>query len=166
MLLLRERAKFSPARRKVKIAAGIVKAMSRTQFGLTTLPPEEIAAVRSKNEFLEVPLKRTYPDVAKAYGIVVGREAERQFFGDCPWVSGQDSMAGPAVDFLVVMDENAVVKDGDISGLFEFSGFEDGCEEDNIERLPLAGIAAGIYHWRTLGVNGGRLAVGIKFLGV
>jgi len=55
LLLSRERAKFSPARRKVKIAAGIVKAMSRTQFGLTT-PPAEIAAVRSKNEFLEVPL--------------------------------------------------------------------------------------------------------------
>ena len=55
MLLLRERAKFSPARRKVKFAAGIAKAMSRTKFGLTT-PPEEIAAVRSKNEFLEVPM--------------------------------------------------------------------------------------------------------------
>lgn len=56
MLLLRERPKFSPARRKVKIAAGIAKAMSRTNFGLTTLP-EKIAAVRSKNEFLEVPYK-------------------------------------------------------------------------------------------------------------
>jgi hypothetical protein len=56
LLLLRERAKFSLARRKVKIAAGIAKAMSRTNFGLTT-PPVEIAAVRSKNEFLEVPLK-------------------------------------------------------------------------------------------------------------
>jgi formylglycine-generating enzyme required for sulfatase activity len=31
--------------------------MSRTNFGLTT-PPEEIAAVRSKNEFLEVPISR------------------------------------------------------------------------------------------------------------
>jgi len=56
LLLSRERAKFSQARRKVKIAAGIAKAMSRTKFDLTT-PPEEIAAVRSKNEFLEVPLK-------------------------------------------------------------------------------------------------------------
>ncbi len=55
MLLSRERAKFSPARRKVKIAAGIAKAMSRTNFGLTT-KLEEIAAVRSKNEFLEVPI--------------------------------------------------------------------------------------------------------------
>ncbi len=55
MLLSRERAKFSPARRKAKIATGIAKAMSRTHFGLTT-PLEEIAAVRSKNEFLEVPL--------------------------------------------------------------------------------------------------------------
>jgi len=54
LLLSRECVKFSPARRKVKIAAGIAKAMSRTNFGLTT-PPGEIAAVRSKNEFLEVP---------------------------------------------------------------------------------------------------------------
>ena len=55
MLLSRECAKSFPARRKAKIAAGIAKAMSRTHFGLTT-SPEEIAAVRSKNEFLEVPL--------------------------------------------------------------------------------------------------------------
>jgi len=55
LLLLRERAKFSPARRKVKIAAGIAKAMSRTHFGLTT-PPVEIVAVRSKNGFLDVPI--------------------------------------------------------------------------------------------------------------
>ena len=54
MLLSRERAKFSPARRKVKIAAGIAEAMSRANFGLTT-PSAEIAAVRSKNEFLEAP---------------------------------------------------------------------------------------------------------------
>jgi hypothetical protein len=40
--------------RKVKFAAGIAKAMSRTQFGLTT-QPVKIAAVCSKNEFFEVP---------------------------------------------------------------------------------------------------------------
>jgi hypothetical protein len=56
LLLSRERAKFSRLWWKVKIAAGIAKAMSRTKFDLTT-PPEEIEAVRSKNEFLEVPLK-------------------------------------------------------------------------------------------------------------
>jgi hypothetical protein len=54
LLSLRERAKFFPARRKGKIAAGVAKATSRTNFGLTT-PPEKIAAVRSRNEFLEVP---------------------------------------------------------------------------------------------------------------
>jgi hypothetical protein len=54
LLLSRERAKFSPARRKVKIAAVVAEATSRTNFGLTT-PPVEITAVRSKNEFLEVP---------------------------------------------------------------------------------------------------------------
>ncbi len=55
MLLSRERAKFYSARRKGKIATGIAKAMSRTHFGLTT-PTNEIAAVHSKNEFLEVPI--------------------------------------------------------------------------------------------------------------
>jgi hypothetical protein len=54
LLLSRERAKFSPSRRKVKIATGIADSFSRTNFGLTT-PPVKIAAVRSKNEFLEVP---------------------------------------------------------------------------------------------------------------
>jgi len=57
LLLSRERAKFSRLWRKVKIAAAIAKAMSRTKFGLTT-PLVEIAAVRSKNGFLEVPLRK------------------------------------------------------------------------------------------------------------
>ena len=96
----------------------------------------------------------------------MGREAERQFFGHCFWVSRQDSMAGPAVDFLVVVDEDAVVQNGNISGLFEFSGFEGRSVEDNIEGLPLAGLTAGVYHWRGLAVNGGRLAIRIELLGV
>ena len=96
----------------------------------------------------------------------MGREAEWQFFGHCFWVPRQNSMAGRAVDFLVVVDKDAVVQDGDICGLFEFSGFEERGVEDNIEGLPLAGLAAGIYHWRTLGVNGGRLAIRIELLGV
>ncbi len=75
-------------------------------------------------------------------------------------------MAGRAVDFLVVMDKYAVVQDGDISRLFELAGFKHGGEEDNIERLPLAGLAAGVYHRRGLDVNGGCLAVGIELLGV
>jgi hypothetical protein len=33
--------------------------MSRTNFGLTT-PPAEIAAVRSKNELFEVPIRLTF----------------------------------------------------------------------------------------------------------
>ena len=60
----REQAKVSLARRRFKIAAVVAKATSRTNFEPTT-QREEIAAVRSKNEFLEVPLKfqqRFYPD--------------------------------------------------------------------------------------------------------
>ena len=75
-------------------------------------------------------------------------------------------MTGRAVDFLVVMDEDAVMQYGDISGLFEFSGFEDGGEKDNIERLPLAGLAAGVYYRRGLAVNRGRLAVRIELFSV
>ena len=75
-------------------------------------------------------------------------------------------MAGWAVDFLVVMDEDAVVQDSDISGLFELAFFENGGEEDNIERLPLAGPAAGVYHRRGLAVNGGGLAVRVELFGV
>jgi len=55
LLLSRKSAKFSTARRKVKIAAGIAKAILRTNFGLTT-PQVKIAATCSRNEFLEVPL--------------------------------------------------------------------------------------------------------------
>ena len=64
MLLLRGRAtrseaesperKFLLVRRMVKIATGVAKATSRTDFGLTT-PPAEIAAGCSENEFLQVP---------------------------------------------------------------------------------------------------------------
>ena len=75
-------------------------------------------------------------------------------------------MAGRAVDFLIVVDEHAVMQYGDISGLFELAGFENGGEKDNIERLPLAGLATGVYHRRGLAVNRGRLAVGIELFGV
>ena len=47
-------AKFSHARRKVKIAAGVAKATSRTNFGLITTQGE-IAAACSRNGFLGVP---------------------------------------------------------------------------------------------------------------
>ena len=96
----------------------------------------------------------------------MGREGKRQLVWDGLVVLWQDSVSGGAVDFLVMMDEDAVVQDGDISGFFEAAGFEDGGEEDNIIRLPLAGPAAGVYHRRGLAVNGGGLAVGVELLGV
>jgi hypothetical protein len=48
LLSSRERAKFSLARRRFKITAGVAKATSRMNFVPTT-PREEIAAVRSRN---------------------------------------------------------------------------------------------------------------------
>ena len=52
-------------------------------------------------------------------------------------------MAGRAVNFLVMVDEQAVMKDGGISFFFELAVFEDRGEENDVERLPLAGPAAG-----------------------
>jgi len=75
-------------------------------------------------------------------------------------------MAGRAVDFLVVMDENAVVQDGNISRLFELAVLEDRGKEDNIIRLPLAGLAAGVYHRRGLAVYGGCLAIRVNLFSV
>jgi hypothetical protein len=44
--------------------------MSRTNFNLTT-PPEEIVAVRSKNEFLDVPINKNSQNKQK-YNNIVG----------------------------------------------------------------------------------------------
>ena len=84
MLLSRERVKFSPARRKVEIATGIAKAMSRTHFGLTTMPVE-ISAVRSKNEFLEVPLNliNYQPSLWASYPYGKERPAAHPRYKDC-----------------------------------------------------------------------------------
>jgi hypothetical protein len=51
--------------------------MSRTNFGLTT-PPEEIAAVRSKNEFLEVPIS-----IFKGDGVprITAQKADNSYCG-------------------------------------------------------------------------------------
>ena len=94
----------------------------------------------------------------------MGGEAERQFFGDGSVVLGQNPMAGRAKNLLVVMDEQAILKDGDKSGLFELAIFEDGGEKDNIKALPLARLSAGIYQRRRLAVDGGGLAIGINLL--
>jgi len=96
----------------------------------------------------------------------VGREGEGQLVGDGLVVLRLDSVAGRAVDFPVMMDKKAVMQDGYISGLFELAGFEDGSEEDNIERLPLAGPAAGVYHRGSLAINGGGLAIGVELFSV
>lgn len=75
-------------------------------------------------------------------------------------------MAGRAIDFLVMMDKQSVVKDGDTRRLFQVAGLENRSEEDNIERLPLAGLSAGINQRRRLAVYRSGLAIRINLLGV
>jgi len=75
-------------------------------------------------------------------------------------------MAGRAKNLLVVMNEKPIVKDGDKRGLFELAVFENRGEKDDIKRLPLAGLSAGIDKRRRLAIDGGGLAIGINLLGV
>jgi len=75
-------------------------------------------------------------------------------------------MAGRAKNLLVVMDEKPIVKDGDKRRLFEFAVFENRGEKDNIKRLPLARLSAGVDHRWRLAVDGGGLAIGINLLTV
>ena len=94
----------------------------------------------------------------------MGRENQREFSGDGPIVARQNPVAGRAVNFLVVVDKQAVMKDGDISFFFERAILEYGGEENDVECLPLAGLAAGVYHRRGLAVNRGGLTVRIELL--
>ena len=57
---------FSLTRRRFKIATVVTKATSRTNFEPTT-QREEIAAVRSKNEFFEVPIIPAKPEQLRVY---------------------------------------------------------------------------------------------------
>ena len=75
-------------------------------------------------------------------------------------------MAGRAKNLLVVMDEKPIVKDGDKRGLFELAILKYRGEKDNIKRLPLARLSAGIYKRRRLAIYGCRLAIGINLLAV
>ena len=96
----------------------------------------------------------------------MGRENQRQFFRDGFIVVRQNPVAGWAVNFLVVVDEQSVMKDCDISFFFELAVLEDRGIENNVKCLPLAGLAAGVYHRRGLPVNRGGLAVRIELLRV
>lgn len=53
-----------------------------------TLSPIEMGTLSSMLSFVQGGYsERTYPDISEAYGIVMCREAERQFFGDGLFIS-------------------------------------------------------------------------------
>jgi len=71
-------------------------------------------------------------------------------------------MACRPIDSLVVVDQDAVMEDGDISRFFELAVLENGGEENDVESLPLAGFPAGVDLRRHLPVDGGSLAIRIE----
>jgi hypothetical protein len=152
LLLYRERAKFPPARRKVKIAASIANAMSRTKFGLTT-PPEEIAAVRSKNGFLEVPLKHIllagrerfmferFTDRARKVMATANEQVRRfnhQYIGTEHIFLGLVMEGGTGADVLKNLGINIEKMLPEVEQLFKLKGGRDTVDEGKIPQTQNA----------------------------
>ena len=73
-------------------------------------------------------------------------------------------MLGRTGKLDIVLDENAVMEDGDTGGAQQFAaGIETRAVEDDVVGLPLARRARGVHEWRILAVNGASLAVGVCF---
>lgn len=69
------------------------------------------------------------------------------------------------LNFYIVLDEDAVVKDGDTSKMDEFSVLiEFGGMENDIVALPFARLTRSVDERRILAVNGRGLAIGISFI--
>src|SRR5580704_8207852 len=72
-------------------------------------------------------------------------------------------MAGWSGGLDVVLRQDAVVKNGDVRGPSQFSGWvEARAVPDDVVGLPLAGCARSIHQRRILAIHGGRLPVGVR----
>ena len=63
--------------------------------------------------------------------------------------------AGLAEDLDVVVNQHAFVNQGEAGGADEFVSLEDRGGEEDVESLPFAGRAGGVYEGRCLAVDGG-----------
>src|SRR6185312_17551740 len=105
--------------------------------------------------------QRPDPDVSVADGVAVKLQSDGAFAGHGLWIFGDGPDAGGPVDRLVVLHDNAVLKDGYVSG--------DGLlplpisrgVKDDVIRLPLARRAADVRLRRVLPVNRPALPVGV-----
>ena len=104
------------------------------------------------------------PDIAEAHGVSVVLHLQKSFVivfyifasrvRSCP--------ASAAVKLYVVLNDNAIVDDGEFGASGDFAFFvKDRAMEGDVIGLPLAGFATGIHHGWEVAVEAGGLAIGI-----
>lgn len=71
------------------------------------------------------------------------------------------AVEGRAVEFLFVMDRDAVVNDGDVGFFDQFAVCPTGVFKNDVVALPFAGRFAGVNSGRLLAVHSACLAVGV-----
>src|SRR5467141_1798411 len=104
------------------------------------------------------------PDVAKAHGIAVVLQSERQFVG-MRFVGRTLAVRCRPGRFNIVLREHAVVQHRYASGAEQFPVFvETGAVKNDVIGLPLAGRARSVDERWILAVDGRRLAIGVGFV--
>src|SRR5437763_1588538 len=105
-----------------------------------------------------VELESPRPDVPETNRTVVAREDNRtgHFAATMP---RQNPVSRFPVDFLVFMDEQAVVKHGDSRGRHQLFALVFGSGKKDVIGLPFARSTARIHQWRSLRINCRALAV-------
>ena len=93
-------------------------------------------------------------------------EADGCLFWVGLWVFGETFIDGGSVEILVVVDDDAVVDDGDKcwAHQFAFGIFWSG--KNDVITLPFSLCSGGIHHWGSLPVEGSGLAVGVGDIGM
>ena len=98
------------------------------------------------------------PDVSKSHGVAVILKMNGTV-GFRLGVSPDAAMKGGAVEFLFVVNHDAVVNDSDVGFFDQFAVRPAGVFENDIVALPFAGRFAGVDSGRLLAVHSACLAV-------
>src|SRR5678816_1310441 len=106
-------------------------------------------------------LQGTRPDIPESYRTAVPPKRQRTF-GQLLLIFRDDSVAGFAMNFFIVLHENAIMKDSNSGRLQQLVSVEFRRLQNDIESLPFPGRTRDIHQGRRLAVNGSALAIGIE----
>ena len=106
------------------------------------------------------------PDVAEFDGVLVPLQEDWSFLWVGFRVLCEFLIDGWAVEFLVVVDDHAIVDDSDKCRALQFAISIFGSGEEDIVALPFSLRSGGIDHGWSLAVEGAGLTVGVGDIGV